>query len=1048
MNSTLKKSFFFVLVSFCINSIGYNQEFIDNPNYDQVPIWLLDSMANREARASTVVTIDGWDNIFVGQDNAEGHISENPQHPQQYFTVFNTDNSHYTMNGFDWEDSSPSWGGVTIRGDVLSAYDSLGNLFFENMYGAGSIQGCKVVVSQNNGQTWGAAVTAINGVDKNWMAADQTAGPYANYVYTTMTASSGGNFARSIDHGATWTQTNNFSTQGLPGMMVCVGAYQNVQGGAVYVVTNGGSTTASTYTFYRSLDGGSTFSQMSSQNFSGFVGSFVNNRHSVNNMRTRPYPFIAADNSYGPNRGRLYLVYAKNDPPGEGNNPDIWSRYSDDGGANWSNAKRVNDGLTPTQSHQFMPAIWCDKETGRLYIQWMDSREDPANQYAKIYATFSDDGGQTYMPNQRISNEEMIINCTSCPGSGNPRYQGDYNGIISNSQVSQLCWADFRDGDFDSYVAYFPDFAMVSDPPYMQLSILDTIWVYIPDEKLYDNSVLISTDIEQPTTGTISFSYPNGFVINNIPDSLPVVITATPDVPLGLYDVIISARGPNGTPVHRRTTLVQKIPMQAPVADFYADNTSICAGDSVNFFDLSSNLPDSWDWSFPGGQPDQSSDQNPENIVYDTPGIYDVSLMVTNTSGSDTKIETDYITISAQPNPPGVPSDEVCEGEPVPDLVATGTNIQWFDDPELTNLVHEGNQFSTGLTDPGSYTFYVTQTVNGCVSAPAEAILIIYQLPDVSFEDLPDLCIDAEPLVLTGGSPEGGNYSGIGVIDGIFYPDHAGAGLKTIIYVYTDEHDCTNSATQTIIVFDLPDVTFDEIPELCFGDPAIELTQGNPEGGTYSGEGVDNGYFDPSVTGSGTYIITYDYTDFHGCTNFATQEIVVNVLPSVEVTEDKTICGDNSAILEATSPTAVEYLWTPGDYTTATIEVDSTGIGYATQVFIVSVWDENDCMEQASVSVTFIDCTGIDENSEEMSIAVYPNPSDGSFTLELESKGRSEVNLSVINYLGVKTLSETGISVKGKYQRSFNLNNLATGLYIIIIDDGEQVWQQKLIIGN
>ncbi|MCK7522030.1 MAG: hypothetical protein MZV64_32290 [Ignavibacteriales bacterium] len=51
------------------------------------------------------------------------------------------------------------------------------------------------------------AVTAISGNDKNWIAADQTAGPYANYVYTTMTNGSSGNFARSTDFGATWQNT-------------------------------------------------------------------------------------------------------------------------------------------------------------------------------------------------------------------------------------------------------------------------------------------------------------------------------------------------------------------------------------------------------------------------------------------------------------------------------------------------------------------------------------------------------------------------------------------------------------------------------------------------------------------------------------------------------------------------------------------------------------------------------------------------------------------------------------------------------------------------
>ncbi|MDP1994647.1 MAG: sialidase family protein, partial [Ignavibacteria bacterium] len=378
--------------------------------------------------------------------------------PNEYFTVFNTDAPYYTMDGHNWNSSNPTWG-ASMRGDPVTAYDSLGNLFYENMYGS-DILGCKVVRSSDNGQTWSPAVNAISGNDKNWIACDQTSGPYGNYVYTTMTNNGTGNFVRSTDHGETWESIFHPTAQSLPGMMVCVGAYESTQGGAVYVVTNGGNSFASTYTFYRSLDGGTTFSMMSSQHFAGYVGTNINGRNSVENMRTRPYPLITADNSFGLYRGRLHLVYASNDPPGNGNKPDIWSRYSDDGGVSWSDAKRVNSDIATTQNHQWQPTTWCDKETGKLYIQWMDTRDTPTHDSALIYATYSDDGGQNYYEDQRISNEKMKINCNTCGGGGTPRYQGDYNGIISNSDVSNLTWGDFRWGNFASFTSYFPDFAM------------------------------------------------------------------------------------------------------------------------------------------------------------------------------------------------------------------------------------------------------------------------------------------------------------------------------------------------------------------------------------------------------------------------------------------------------------------------------------------------------------------------------------------------------------------------------------------------------------
>jgi len=67
------------------------------------------------------------------------------------------------------------------------------------MSGSGTVQNCRVIRSTDNGATWSSpSVIAILGVDKNWIAADQTSGPYANYLYTVMTASSGGNFKQKL----------------------------------------------------------------------------------------------------------------------------------------------------------------------------------------------------------------------------------------------------------------------------------------------------------------------------------------------------------------------------------------------------------------------------------------------------------------------------------------------------------------------------------------------------------------------------------------------------------------------------------------------------------------------------------------------------------------------------------------------------------------------------------------------------------------------------------------------------------------------------------
>ncbi|MBE0572509.1 MAG: PQQ-binding-like beta-propeller repeat protein [Ignavibacteriaceae bacterium] len=82
-----------------------------------------------------------------------------------------------------------------------------------------------------------------------------------------------------------------------------------------------------------------------------------------------------------------------------------------------------------------------------------------------------------------------------------------------------------------------------------------------------------------------------------------------------------------------------------PVADFKADSTQIFNGSDVSFSDQSSFQPTAWQWSFPGGIPSSSTDQNPENIFYNSPGIYEVSLIATNALGSDTLVKSCYIEV-------------------------------------------------------------------------------------------------------------------------------------------------------------------------------------------------------------------------------------------------------------------------------------------------------------------------------------------------------------------------------------------------------------------
>lgn len=136
------------------------------------------------------------------------------------------------------------------------------------------------------------------------------------------------------------------------------------------------------------------------------------------------------------------------------------------------------------------------------------------------------------------------------------------------------------------------------------------------------------------------------------------------------------------------------------VPDFSATNTSICAGDCIDFTDLSTGgTITGWSWSFPGGTPSSSTAQNPTSICYNTPGMYDVELTITDGVTSETLLMTNYITVNALPPAPVIsPEGPFCEGETATHEVANagsmppGSTFSW--------QVSAGNTINGSSTNP------------------------------------------------------------------------------------------------------------------------------------------------------------------------------------------------------------------------------------------------------------------------------------------------------------------------------------------------------------
>jgi PKD repeat protein len=158
---------------------------------------------------------------------------------------------------------------------------------------------------------------------------------------------------------------------------------------------------------------------------------------------------------------------------------------------------------------------------------------------------------------------------------------------------------------------------------------------------------------------------------------------------------------------------------QLPTALFSANTTQGCITTCVDFTDLSTNTPTSWQWLFPGATPPSSIDQNPSNICYASSGSYDVTLISTNASGSDSLIISAYITIYPEP--------VVSISQSGDTLFATSAeSYQWFMNG---NLLNGDTTQSIIISQPGTYSLMVTDS-NGCFSSDT---LVVNSIPSPDF---------------------------------------------------------------------------------------------------------------------------------------------------------------------------------------------------------------------------------------------------------------------------------------------------------------------------
>lgn len=160
----------------------------------------------------------------------------------------------------------------------------------------------------------------------------------------------------------------------------------------------------------------------------------------------------------------------------------------------------------------------------------------------------------------------------------------------------------------------------------------------------------------------------------------------------------------------------------SPTVTVSASDNLICEGDCISFTEISTGSPTTWLWTFPGGTPASSINQNPGTICFDTPGIHLVEVIASNSFGADTT--TVSVTVNATPIVSAGADQNIIIGETAV-LTATGSGgtYSWFDPTTLSCAVC----ISTNATPPVTTGYVVTLVDSaGCIATDSVTVNVTY----------------------------------------------------------------------------------------------------------------------------------------------------------------------------------------------------------------------------------------------------------------------------------------------------------------------------------
>jgi len=436
-----------------------------------------------------------------------------------------------------------------------------------------------------------------------------------------------------------------------------------------------------------------------------------------------------------------------------------------------------------------------------------------------------------------------------------------------------------------------------------------------------------------------------------------------------------------------------------PIPNFRAETRRILLGGQVRFVDLSGNFPSQWEWTFEGGTPSTSNEQNPV-VTYNQAGRFKVTLVVANSAGrSEPLVREQYIEVLNV----GLCNDETnFSGTRTVLRQPGGTGYVAGQNSRRVQAVSEffGNELGYTNLSAATLRFGVAKAAKG---AETESTVTVTVWNGRGFQGGPGAVLESKEVP-----------------------------LRTILDDVANNRPTAVTFDRNVPLFGLPFHVGIEL-KYAAGDTVALVT-------TRNGEAVNGTAWERDQKGEwDRYIVRQGLNVAHDIT------AKVGMKPSVQIaTSIQFINPGETVTLNARG--ASLFTWT-GENLGTTLGPQVTARPTQTTSYTVTGTGVDLCTSQATARV-FVRAGQVTSTEPTLvfrAMTVTPNPTEGTATVSVLNRLRGEVTIRVRNLKGIEVLRQQHTKTDDAFERSLELGTMPAGTYLIELRIGDQVQRRKIL---